>query len=81
MKYTIEKMPRSNQDKTMRWQRYKVTTPDGSITFVCLRYLPNENPNYSRHVKNHVYFSDDIQNKVDGDILDKIEKDILDLDL
>ena len=72
MEYSIIKIPEDKQDKTMDMRRYRVEMPNGT-TFVCFRY--------NNHRTNHIYFDHDTQFKVDGDMLDDIEKDILDLEL
>lgn len=66
--YNIIKIPEDNQDKRMKMHRYKVEMSNGA-TFICreMDLRPN-----------HIYFNDNTQFKVDGDVLDKIEKDILD---
>lgn len=72
MEYNIIKIPEDKQDKTMDMRRYRVEMPNGT-TFVCFRY--------NNHRTDHVYFTDDTQFAVDGDVLDSIEESILGLDL
>lgn len=67
----IEKIPKDKQDETMKMSRYKVTLEDNA-PFICrkLDIRPN-----------HVYFSGDTQQDISEDVLDKIEQDILDMEL
>lgn len=52
----------------MKMHRYRVKMSNGT-NFICYRY--------NNHRTNHIYFNEDTQFKVDGDVLDKIEKTLL----
>ena len=69
-KFTIEKISQSAQDIRMNMQRYLVTLQESSTTFICQRFLAGRRPH-------HIYFSEDTQWKVDGDLLDVIEDKIV----
>ena len=69
--YIIEKIPRDKQDEAVKVNRYKVTVKDNE-PFICRRL--DIRPN-------HVYFSGDTQHNISLDTLDKIEQDILDMEL
>lgn len=69
-KFTIEKIQQDAQDIRMNMQRYLVTLQEPSTTFTCRRFLAGRRPH-------HIYFSEDTQWNVDGDLLDMIEDEIV----
>jgi uncharacterized protein (AIM24 family) len=67
--YEIDQIVKTKQDAVMKWTRYLVTLLETGEMFICTRY--------DNHRRDHVYFSEKTQLKVDENLLDEIERDIV----